>query len=135
MIFLVKVSRSKRTSTVQQSEEMQKREKERRQKMKERMMTEIAARKNMAAVRRLTQQELLEEAKLTEQINLKSLGNVLPIEVALTSISRPTMILLLADCSVSAWLCVRLSHGADSNLNELFAAYCNNSSLFPFSGS
>jgi len=35
---------------------------------------DIAARKNVAAVRRLTQEELLAEAKITEQSNLKSLG-------------------------------------------------------------
>ena len=40
------------------------------------MLKEIAARKNMAAVRRLTQEELLAEAKITEQINIKSLGKV-----------------------------------------------------------
>lgn len=38
------------------------------------MMREIAARKKMAAVRRLTQEELLAEAAQTEIINLKSLG-------------------------------------------------------------
>ena len=37
-------------------------------------MKEIAKKKNVAAVRRLTQEELLEEAKITEEINRRSLG-------------------------------------------------------------
>ena len=38
------------------------------------MMKEIAARKNVSQVRRLTQEELLLEAKLTEEVNLQALG-------------------------------------------------------------
>ena len=54
--------------------EQQQREKERIAKEKEKMLKDIAARKNLSAVRRLTQEELLEEAKITERINIKSLG-------------------------------------------------------------
>ena len=35
----------------------------------------MAAQKNVAEVRRLTQEELLKEAKITEAENLQSLGN------------------------------------------------------------
>lgn len=38
-------------------------------------MKDIAAKKNVSEVRRLTQEELLAEAVITEQLNLKSLGN------------------------------------------------------------
>ena len=66
--------RSKRSTTAQKSVEQQQREKERIAKEKEKMLKDIAARKNLSAVRRLTQEELLEEAKITERINIKSLG-------------------------------------------------------------
>ena len=39
------------------------------------MLKEMAAQKNVAEVRRLTQEELLKEAKVTEAENLQSLGN------------------------------------------------------------
>ena len=40
------------------------------------MMKEVAAKRNVSHVRRLTQEELLEEAKETEKLNLKSLGKL-----------------------------------------------------------
>ena len=61
-----------RRSTAQKSAQREKREKEREAKVK--MMKEIAAKKNVPEVRRLTQEELLEEAKDTEAINLQALG-------------------------------------------------------------
>ncbi|XP_067941919.1 vacuolar protein sorting-associated protein 72 homolog [Watersipora subatra] len=67
--------RSKRSSTVEKSKEMQEREKARMTKEKEKMLKDIAARKNLAAVRRLTQEELLAEAKITERVNIKALEN------------------------------------------------------------
>ncbi|TPP62465.1 Vacuolar protein sorting associated protein 72, partial [Fasciola gigantica] len=42
---------------------------------REAMLAEIAQRKNVPEVRRLTQEELLAEAKVTEEINRRSLGN------------------------------------------------------------
>jgi len=59
---------------VKKTEQFVTREKDRMAKEKEKMLRDIAARKNVAAVRRLTQEELLAEAKITEQSNLKSLG-------------------------------------------------------------
>ena len=47
---------------------------QREQEYKEKMLKEIAQRKNVPEVRRLTQEELLEEAKITEEINIRSLG-------------------------------------------------------------
>ena len=44
--------------------------------MKEQMLKEYARKRNVAAVRRLTQEELLEEAKITEEINMRSLGEL-----------------------------------------------------------
>jgi len=41
------------------------------------VMRQIADRKHVADVRRLTQEELLAEAKITEKINLRSLGLLL----------------------------------------------------------
>lgn len=38
------------------------------------MLKDMAAHKRVSEVRRLTQEELLEEAKITEEENLKSLG-------------------------------------------------------------
>ena len=42
--------------------------------MKEQLMKEYARKRNVATVRRLTQEELLAEAKITEEMNLRSLG-------------------------------------------------------------
>lgn len=44
--------------------------------MKQQMLKEYARKRNVAAVRRLTQEELLEEAKITEEINMHSLGKI-----------------------------------------------------------
>lgn len=63
--------KSVRRSTAEKSKATQIREKER--EVRHKMMKEIAAKKNVAEVRRLTQAELLEEAKITEEYNLKSL--------------------------------------------------------------
>ena len=41
------------------------------------MMAEIAQRRNLPEVRRLTQEELLAEAKITEEINKRSLGRII----------------------------------------------------------
>lgn len=67
-----KEKKSLRKSTAERSKERAKREKER--EMKAKMLKEIAAQKRVAEVRRLTQEELLEEAKITEELNLQSLG-------------------------------------------------------------
>lgn len=41
---------------------------------KDKMLKDMAAKKNVSGVRRMTQEELLEEAKITEIQNMKSLG-------------------------------------------------------------
>lgn len=41
------------------------------------LLAEIAQRKNLPEVRRLTQEELLAEAKITEEINRRSLGELI----------------------------------------------------------
>ena len=61
-----------RKSTASKSADMELRQKERDAHNKR--LKDIALRKNVSDVRRLTQEELLEEAKRTEIINLKSLG-------------------------------------------------------------
>ena len=65
-----------RQSTAQKSALREKREKE--LEVRKKMMKEIAAKKNVTEVRRLTQEELLEEAKETEAINLQALGQSHP---------------------------------------------------------
>jgi len=71
--------KSLRNTTAAKSAAVVERAKEREAHSK--MLKEIAARKNVPEVRRLTQDELLEEAKLTEQINLKSLENYQRLEL------------------------------------------------------
>ena len=63
-----------RRSTALKSQQTQSRQKRREEQA--RILADIADRKNVKVedVRRLTQEELLAEAKITEQINLKSLG-------------------------------------------------------------
>ena len=63
-----------RRSTALKSKQAQSRQKIREEQAK--VLADIADKKNMKVedIRRLTQEELLAEAKLTEQINLKSLG-------------------------------------------------------------
>ena len=63
-----------RGTTDAKSKARARREEEREMKMK--MIKGIAAQKRVSEVRRLTQQELLEEAALTEELNLKSLGDL-----------------------------------------------------------
>ena len=41
---------------------------------KDKMLKELAVKKNVASIRRMTQEELLEEAKITERENMQSLG-------------------------------------------------------------
>lgn len=65
--------KSLRTSTTAKSQDTEKKRKE-REELKEQMLKEYARKRNVAAVRRLTQEELLEEAKITEEINTRSLG-------------------------------------------------------------
>lgn len=66
-----------RRSTALKSQQTQSRQKRREEQAK--ILADIADRKNVKVedVRRLTQEELLAEAKITEQINLKSLGEYL----------------------------------------------------------
>jgi len=73
IVVFITEKKSLRQSTTDKRKAVIDREKERQAKMK--MMKEIAAKKNVPNVRRLTQEELLEEAKLTEQLNLQSLGD------------------------------------------------------------
>ena len=68
--------KSLRNSTATKTAELEKRQKDR--EAQEKRLKEIAQRKNVSDVRRLTQEELLEEAKHTERINLKSLGKNAP---------------------------------------------------------
>ena len=71
--------KSLRRSTQAKSQAVEKREKERVVQVK--MMKEMAAKKNVPEVRRLTQEELLAEAKITEQINIQQLGKYGPSDV------------------------------------------------------
>lgn len=72
--------KSLRGTTKAKSEAVQEREEDR--EIKKKMMKDIATKKNVLEVRRLTQEELLEEAKITEEINIKSLElyNALELE-------------------------------------------------------
>jgi len=66
-----------RKSTAQKSEARELREKER--EMHAKMLKDIATQKKVSEVRRLTQEELLAEAKITEELNRQSLGkNIYP---------------------------------------------------------
>jgi len=48
---------------------------------KEKMLKELAVKKNVASIRRMTQEELLEEAKITERENMQSLANYQKLEL------------------------------------------------------
>lgn len=72
MVILCTDKKSLRRSTAIKSKDVVKREVEREARAK--LMKELAAKKNVSAVRRLTQEELLAEAKITEEINLAALG-------------------------------------------------------------
>ena len=71
--------KSLRHSTTQKSILAEQREKQR--EIRTKMMKEIAAKRNVSEVRRLTQEELLAEAKETETINLQALGKVFIIVI------------------------------------------------------
>ncbi|KAK7473770.1 hypothetical protein BaRGS_00034993 [Batillaria attramentaria] len=73
--------KSLRRSTAQKSKETQSRQKRREETA--RILKDIALKKNVKVedVRRLTQEELLAEAKITEQINLKSLETYQKLEL------------------------------------------------------
>ena len=61
-----------RRSTALKSEAAASRQKLDQQR--DQMMKDMASRKKVDHIRRMTQEELLEEAKITEKQNLKSLG-------------------------------------------------------------
>ena len=61
-----------RQTTAEKTREAEVKRKE--HEIKKAMMKEIARKKNVTHVRRLTQEELLEEAKITEKINIRALG-------------------------------------------------------------
>ena len=71
MLFLSE-RRNLRKSTVEKAKETEERGKVLEAKTK--LMKDFAKRKNLSDVRRLTQEELLAEAKITEKQNLQSLG-------------------------------------------------------------
>ena len=71
MFNLVEERTGIRKSTKMKSAEAEKRLKERKEVERKRAMRK---RKNSNATHKLTQEELLEEAKETEKLNLKSLG-------------------------------------------------------------
>ncbi|KAK7473760.1 hypothetical protein BaRGS_00034983 [Batillaria attramentaria] len=79
--FSVQKRKSLRRSTAQKSKETQSRQKRREETA--RILKDIALKKNVKVedVRRLTQEELLAEAKITEQINLKSLETYQKLEL------------------------------------------------------
>lgn len=65
------VDKQLRTSTLERSKQAVHKQELNAQ---EKVMKGIAAKRNVSNVRRLTQEELLAEAKITEQQNLRSLG-------------------------------------------------------------
>ena len=71
-VLLVSERRNLRKSTVEKAKETEERGKVLEAKTK--LMKDFAKRKNLSDVRRLTQEELLAEAKITEKQNLRSLG-------------------------------------------------------------
>ncbi|KAK7099051.1 vacuolar protein sorting-associated protein 72 homolog isoform X2 [Littorina saxatilis] len=80
-IYMSPERKSMRRSTALKSKQTQSRQKRREEQAK--VIADIADKKNVNVedVRRLTQEELLVEAKLTEQINLKSLENYQKLEL------------------------------------------------------
>lgn len=68
-----------RKSTADKTKEREDREKTR--VAREKMLKDMAAQKNVAEVRRLTQEELLKEAKLTEEENIQSLEDYKRLEL------------------------------------------------------
>ncbi|KAL5016487.1 hypothetical protein ScPMuIL_006076 [Solemya velum] len=71
--------KSVRKSTLDKSKAVANRQQQREARAK--MLKDFANRKNIAEVRRLTQEELLAEAKITEELNLKSLANYEKLEL------------------------------------------------------
>ena len=63
-----------RKTTSDRTKEIAEKEKDRDARAK--VLKDIAVQKRVAEVRRLTQEELLEEAKVTEELNTMSLGRV-----------------------------------------------------------
>lgn len=80
-IYMSPERKSLRKSTAIKSKQTQSRQKQREEQAK--MLAEIADRNNVKVedVRRLTQEELLAEAKVTEQINMKSLETYQKLEL------------------------------------------------------
>ncbi|XP_071150881.1 vacuolar protein sorting-associated protein 72 homolog [Mytilus edulis] len=78
-IYHTPVKKTLRKSTADKTKERQDREKTK--EAREKMLKEMAAQKNVAEVRRLTQEELLEEAKITEEENLQSLEDYKRLEM------------------------------------------------------
>ncbi|CAF0846320.1 unnamed protein product [Didymodactylos carnosus] len=76
-----------RKSTSVKRVELEKRQREREERQK--YLKNVAAQRNTDEVRRLTQEELLEEAKLTEEINLASLGMLLEAYFSVTVTEHP----------------------------------------------
>ena len=72
LFFLSSVRKSRRSATMMKHTEFQMRMQEREVKAKQ--LKASIAKRPVAQVRRLTQEELLEEAKITEKLNLQSLG-------------------------------------------------------------
>ncbi len=65
-----------RVSTAQKRKELEERQQERdaRHKLKAKRASESGVSNEQSEMRRLTQEELLAEAKITEEINMASLG-------------------------------------------------------------
>ncbi|XP_005095332.1 vacuolar protein sorting-associated protein 72 homolog isoform X2 [Aplysia californica] len=78
-IYVSPERKSVRRSTALKSEAALSRQKLDLQKDK--MLKDMAAKKNVASIRRMTQEELLEEAKVTEIQNMKSLENYQKLEL------------------------------------------------------
>lgn len=62
----------------------------REREAKAELLRQIAEKKKVAEVRRLTQEELLAEAKITEEINMRSLGKlseqVIKVQIGLANV-------------------------------------------------
>ena len=71
-LFLLIEKKKLRNTTSEKSKLREERDKEREARAQ--MLKDMAAQKRVSEVRRLTQEELLEEAKITEEENVKSLG-------------------------------------------------------------
>ncbi len=89
--------KSLRSSTARKREELEQKRQE-REAHRAKMLKKPSGAPDMAEIRRLTQEELLAEAKITEQINLASLGeckperNPGPIRLSKPALGRQTPI-------------------------------------------